>query len=55
MVDEDILPAEPAPQTGYYEELNVLGRRTGYVIHARKGEELPSAPRGFTWRPTDEQ
>jgi hypothetical protein len=43
-------PGEPAPQTGYFEELNAFGRPTGYVVHARKGEPLPFAPTRFTWR-----
>ena len=43
-------PGDHAPVTGRYEELNVFGARTGNVHHAREGEPLPSAPRGFLWR-----
>ena len=44
------LPGECAPMNGHYEELNVLGARTGKVLHVQQGELLPKAPRGFTWR-----
>src|SRR4051812_20837405 len=43
-------PGALAPATGRYEELNVFGTRTGQVAHVVKGEKLPAAPRGFTWR-----
>ena len=47
---EDYQPGDPAPETGDYEECNVFGSPTGTVAHVRKGEPLPGAPRGFTWR-----
>jgi len=43
-------PGSHAPATGHYEELNVFGSRTGKVEHVHEGEQLPSAPLGFTWR-----
>jgi hypothetical protein len=43
-------PGTPAPETGRYEELNVLGTATGVVVERDQGEMLPSLPRGFTWR-----
>jgi hypothetical protein len=43
-------PGEPARHTGEYEELTVLGARTGWSYYVREGEPLPSLPRGFTWR-----
>jgi hypothetical protein len=48
--EHEHLPGTPAPATGHYEELNVFGARTGKVAHVEEGEEMPSAPRGFTWR-----
>jgi hypothetical protein len=46
-------PEDAAPASGYYEELNVLGIRTGTVVHITEGERLPKAPPGFTWRKLD--
>ena len=46
----DHKPGDPAPHTGHYEELNVFGSETGHVVHVRKGDALPGAPYGFTWR-----
>jgi hypothetical protein len=51
MISADYPPGARAPLTASYEELNVLGARTGKVIVAQEGNDLPSAPRGFTWRP----
>ena len=48
-------PGLHAPATGHYEELNVFGTRTGKVEHVHEGEQLPSAPRGFTWRQVAEE
>jgi hypothetical protein len=48
-------PGDLVPQTGYYEELDSSGRRTGYLIHARKGEAFPFTPRNFSWRLADEE
>jgi hypothetical protein len=47
-------PGDRAPVTGPYEELNIFGTHTGTVYSAEQGEPLPAAPRGFTWRRTDE-
>jgi hypothetical protein len=43
-------PGTHAPITGRYEELNVFGSPTGKVEHVQEGEQLPHAPRGFSWR-----
>ena len=43
-------PGDEAPHTGHYEELSVLGARTGRTVHVQEGEPLPAAPRGFKWR-----
>jgi hypothetical protein len=44
-------PGERAPHSGRYEQLSVLGARTGVVTYAQEGDELPDAPRGFAWTP----
>jgi len=50
------LPGEPASHSGPYELLNVFGSPTGVVVtHAKEGEPLPIAPRGFTWRHVPEE
>jgi hypothetical protein len=33
-----------------YEQCSVLGTPTGVRIAVTRGQELPAAPRGFTWR-----
>jgi hypothetical protein len=43
-------PGEPAFRAGCYVELNVFGSPTGNATQVQEGEELPGAPRGFTWR-----
>ncbi len=43
-------PGVPAPQTGLYAEINVLGTPTGLRIGVNEGMDLPAAPRGFVWR-----
>ena len=53
LMTEGYEPNDPAPKTGYYEELDARGRPTGYVVHARQGEALPGAAPGFTWRLTE--
>lgn len=40
----------PAPASGNYEELNVLGAPTGHVVAVDEGELLPGLLRGYTWR-----
>jgi hypothetical protein len=54
MSNNEFLPGELAPQTNVYEELNVFGSRTGKIALLEKGVALPSAPRGFRWRPLAE-
>jgi hypothetical protein len=43
-------PGMQAPSAGTYEQQNVLGTPTGLRIVVSRGEVLPAAPRGFTWR-----
>ena len=43
-------PGAQAPSGGIYEQCNVLGSTTGDRITLAPGENLPAAPRGFTWR-----
>jgi hypothetical protein len=50
MAHSEAYPGEPAPGSGPYEELNVFGTPTGKTIFVLEGEELPSTPRGFSWR-----
>ena len=45
---------EPASATGLYHEVNVFGSPTGRSVRAERGERLPSAPRGFGWRLTED-
>ena len=47
---DEHLPGAQAPVTGRYEELNVLGSRTGLAVYAKEGDRLPVLPRGFMWR-----
>jgi hypothetical protein len=44
-------PGELVPIAGPYEELNIFGTRTGRMVVVSEGEEFPSAPRGYRWRP----
>jgi hypothetical protein len=46
-------PGDPAPVTGYYEELNASGTPTGWVRFVQKGEPLPASQGGLTWRSTE--
>ena len=48
-------PGKPAPRAGQYEELNVFGSPTGRMALMAEGDQLPPAPRGFTWRPLAER
>ena len=50
MDPKDHHPGEAARHSGEYEELNVLGSPTGWSIYAGQGANLPTLPRGFTWR-----
>ena len=47
---DDHLPGSKAPAGGVYEELNMFGVSTGITEHVAKGERLPLAPQGYTWR-----
>ena len=53
--DSEQQPGDRAPETAYYEELNVFGTPTGKVHHSQEGDQLPGAPRGFTWRRMDQE
>jgi hypothetical protein len=44
------LPGESASWEGSYQEVNVFGTPTGQTVRARRGDSLPAAPRGYTWR-----
>jgi hypothetical protein len=46
-------PGMRAPSAGVYEQRSVLGSPTGVRVIVAEGEELPAAPRGFTWRRVD--
>jgi hypothetical protein len=43
-------PGAMAPSGGTYEQCSVLGALTGVRITVARGQALPTAPRGFTWR-----
>ncbi len=43
-------PGELVLVMGHYEELNVFGSPTGRRTTLVKGDRMPAAPRGFTWR-----
>jgi hypothetical protein len=43
-------PQALAPVAGTYEQCSVLGSPTGVRVNLARGERLPAAPRGFTWR-----
>ena len=43
-------PGEPAPATGWYQLLNVVGTPTGVRILIEQGTPAPAAPRGHAWR-----
>lgn len=51
MAPTELQSGQRAPHSGSYEQLNVLGTRTGAITHANEGEKLPETPRGFSWRP----
>ena len=46
----DYLPGCEAPEDGLYEQLNIFGLSTGITERVAKGERLPLAPQGYTWR-----
>ncbi len=37
-------PGTPAPASGSYEEVNVLGSPTGFVVEVRRDNALPALP-----------
>jgi hypothetical protein len=43
-------PGDPAPISGVYRLINVLGGRTQVAAHVEQGQPLPVAPRGFGWQ-----
>jgi hypothetical protein len=43
-------PGTPAPVTGHYRLVNVFGSAIAHSAHVRRGEKLPMAPRGGSWR-----
>jgi hypothetical protein len=53
MTAREYPPGIPAPVAGTYEQRNVFGSSTGARIVVARGEDLPRAPRGFTWRVID--
>ena len=50
MHPDDHLPGSEAPEDGVYEQLNMFGVSTGIAERVGKGERLPLAPPGYTWR-----
>ena len=46
----DYLPGGEAPEDGVYEQLDLFGASTGITERVGKGERLPLAPQGYTWR-----
>jgi hypothetical protein len=51
MATDEHEPGAPAPHSGGYEELNVFGTPTGRIEAVARDDALPTAARGFTWRP----
>lgn len=47
--EEERQPGDPAPETGEYHLINVLGSHTGRSVALQQGQPLPPAPRGFWW------
>ena len=43
-------PGSEAPESGTYEQLDVFHIPTGITEHIIRGERLPLAPQGYTWR-----
>jgi hypothetical protein len=48
--EPEYTPGDPAPETGTYELLRVVGAPAGLRMHAVAGTPLPPAPRAWTWR-----
>lgn len=43
-------PGHPAPLAGVYRLLNIFGTETIEAAHVARGQPLPPAPLGHTWR-----
>jgi hypothetical protein len=43
-------PGDPAPKSGRYRLLNILGGATETHVYVAEGQPLPAAPHGQTWR-----
>lgn len=50
MAEQDHPPGAPARKTGRYRMLNVFGSDTEVHAHIARGEPLPRAPAGHSWR-----
>jgi hypothetical protein len=48
--ETDHRPGELAPDSGQYSLLNVFGSMSSEAAQVLRGNRLPPAPRGFTWR-----
>jgi hypothetical protein len=48
--DEEQPPGATVPVTGRYRLLNVFGTPTDHSVHIWRGEALPAAGRGHSWR-----
>ena len=53
MTAREYPPGMQAPVAGTFEQRSVLGSATGVRVTVARGEPLPRAPRGFTWRIID--
>lgn len=47
---DDLASGAPAPVSGTYELLSVLGSVTGTRVVRRQGERMPHGPIGWMWR-----
>lgn len=43
-------PGQPAPESGWYQQIRVLGSATGDEVFVEQGAPLPDAALGFSWR-----
>ena len=46
----EISSGEPAPETGRYRALNVLGSETDHVVYRMEGKPMPPLPRSWVWQ-----
>jgi len=51
---EEYNSGDLVPATGQYEQLNVLGRRTGMRRTLVEDQLFPPGPHGFTWTISEE-